>query len=757
MNLELTPAAQNLLDRLTAPVPDHPAFVGTSEPVDISQISREELGVLWMAMTEVKAGEYSKLHYQTYYEIDRAISETGHYPLLNEEQLQRYLSALKSEQRDIWDASRAIDWRVEPFWPIPAKVRKELRRLIEGVVDLFEPIKYVGNDEPSEVLGMSALRLARELQKDEQGIEVEQLIEKLRAECADTRYKKLELELLLTLRLAEWCPQTPQYIQKKFSCDSRYQQHYEFVLRDACAHLESIHNGEVTYLPYKAFSDLDVDAIYSAYYFHLRSKTPWFPELAQRLLVLLSHAPDKVSKSLPSQSLCCKVAQEISLFPTPEGIASMQAALASVINATVKRVLATRLKQAKTALALRPEVVLGLLANGEPNKKQQTLLGTLLQSSYWTGLEFSLADWKAQLLEPSGSSEYTQKLVWYAQSPDTTSGFSFMPEILEDGVLYRDQFGQIVQVPEQAKIRLWHPLHSAISVRDAWQQRLTQIQLRQPIRQVFREYYFPLEEELTPDPSSSYHSNEMNSTERYAGFMVQLKPMIGIAKGETWKIDSDHGLIRNFGDITVTFAVDTELHPGIEGDVETCTLGFWKNSGGYLRAEKLSLIPPIIFSEACRAVDLLVSVCSFAYVAEDSFGPLTFEEMGFHINGQELPQKLAESTHPALQRLTRIRFLAQQNLANMLGMRVRVLKQAFAKSVETTALCFEGRHAIIGNYQLNLSTGIVTKLGMQIEIPLHKTKKGNNKLGALPWLPYDEAMLEKNVQLIAYLLAENRS
>jgi hypothetical protein len=457
---------------------------------------------------------------------------------------------------------------------------------------------------------------------------------------------------------------------------------------------------------------------------------------------------------MPSQTVACRIAEEISLLPTPATIESVNEAAGLAINATVKKTLALRLKQAKTALALRPEVVLAMAATGEPNKKQQTLLATLLQASYWTNLDFSLADWSSQLLLSPGGGEFTQRLIWLAQPAGDGAPMAFMAQQTDAGVTFTDAAGAPLQVPDDARIRLWHPLHATPEERDAWQGHVRARQLRQPLRQAFREYYEPVPEDLERPPREVNPLWAPNRTERFADFRLSLKPLIGLARAEGWKIEGgrDHGLTRQFGSVKAVFEVAEELYPGIDGDADSVALSFYR--AGTERAVRVPIpqVPPVLYSEACRAADLLVSVCSYAYTGDDPhYGPLTVGEAGI-VPFADMTPPASGPMRPQLKREWRLRQLGNRNIADMAAMRRHVLMQAFASDVESGRITFGPRSAQVGEHLVNLATGGVSRHGEQVEIKLPKPGPKGAKLAALPWLPYDEALLEKLVATIALLL-----
>lgn len=767
MSVVLSSAAIALVARLTAPKPDHEAFIGRPEPFDLSSISREELGEIWEAVEEAAYGTAGYLVQE--------MQTTRHWPAMTDTQLLRYLQRSASDGRSWERALQGLTWRADRSFPIPSAITEELRRILGDITPFLPTFGGVGG---GMVIGRDvreALCIARHLQLDESGPEVEALVQVLCQSCADTRYLKTELDIFLGLTRQELCQQCWPVLGFAYSQDSRYQCLPEQFLRDACQRLEAIHSGKLPYVGYKAFAEADVTVLCWAYRMADRAKVTWLPHTTNTLLLLATYAPDKKSKSLPSQTLACRLAEEISLKPTPEGIASLHEACGLAINATVKRTLGIRLVQAKTAMALRPDVVLGLVASSAPDKKQQTMLATLLQASYCTGLDFSLTDWKRQLINSTGAAEFSRNLIWFAQTASEDESVAFMVQPTDsrnlidaansgngdDGAMCLINCnGQVVHIEGGSRIRLWHPLHSSAEERKAWQCHVTALQVRQPLRQAFREYYEPLPQELQRPLGEDGRTWRSNESHRFAEWMLSLKPLIGLARGQGWKIDRESGLVRQLGEVTVTFGVGEELHPGIEnGEADSTELAFWK--GVQSRSSRLPIreVEPIIYSESCRAADLLVSVSSFAYTADDPSGPLTLREAGIYFLGDE-PPLTPMPLHPVLKRRKRLHYLGTLNIADMAAMRRQVLGQVFAGPIETGHLIFETRSVKIGDYTVNLATAQVQKNGEQIELKLPKnlkttsnsTQGKNNKLAAVPWLPYDESLLEKLANTIAFLL-----
>jgi len=751
MTTPLSPAAQHLLNRLTAPKPDHAAFTGVQEDAQASLISREELGTIWVGVAQAASDIHNRPAYDLAMGLYQELRMTQRWPQMTDAQVQIHLSGGQSGS---WRrALEALAWRTHRSFPLPNTMVAELRRIL-GTVD--ELAAKFATAMPAATLisyARNSLCIAHHLEPGGKAPELAALGQLLVEAAPELRYRRMELSLLLTLQREELLSQCWSVNSFDYQGDARYREMHEQVLRDACAHVDAIHSGDIPYVPYKAFAEDDIDVVAAAYrFFATASKAPaWMGELLGRLMLLLSHAPDKLAKSMPSQTLSCRLAEEISKLPTPEAIASLHAAAKETINATVKKVLEQRTQQAKTALALRPEIVLDLVASGEPDKKQQTMLATLLQSSYWSDLPFKLADWRTRLALSSGAGDFTRQLIWLAQG-NGADAVAFMAESVDGGLRYTDHNGKPLQLKDEARVMLWHPLHSTREVRQAWQRHLAQRQLRQPLRQAFREHYAVQPEDLQAAPFDENPLWHANENWQFAGYMLKLKPLIGLARGEGWKLDKDRsGLVRVMGLITVKFDIGAEIYPGVDGDADSLSLNFWREIDERRIRVPLEDVPPVIYSEACRAADLLVSVASYAYTGDELSGGLTVGDIGLQLSSEPKSPRKPGPMHPIIRRQRRLQHLSVLNIADMTAIRQQVLAQAFAAQVDSGQLKFDRRIATVGDYTVNLSTARVSKFGEQVEVRLAKPGKGKN-LAALPWLPYDEVLLEKLVGTLAALV-----
>ena len=132
----------------------------------------------------------------------------------------------------------------------------------------------------------------------------------------------------------------------------------------------------------------------------------------------------------------------------------------------------------------------------------------------------------------------------------------------------------------------------------AYQKFLFDKSIRQPFKQVFRELYVPTPEEI-----------EATQSRRYAGNQIQPQKTVAVLKGRRWVADYEDGLQKIYykeNIIATIYAMADWFSPA---DIEAPTLEYvcFHNRKDY-KLMKISEIPPVIFSEVMRDVDLAVSV-----------------------------------------------------------------------------------------------------------------------------------------------------
>ena len=456
-------------------------------------------------------------------------------------------------------------------------------------------------------------------------------------------------------------------------------------LEEAANLLERLHAGALPYAADGAFDHDEAKVLGMAARVAATRDEPWYPALIARLLPGACVAPT-AARTAPSQALTIALGHAVEAVPTPEAVLALREALKVVRHAGLQKKLARHQKPAERALVRRPEVALRLLdADLEP-KQQRALLAQFFESSFVRPVALPYGAWRARLLANAVAAGFARSLVWQA-------GTSFMLDADDAPV---DAAGRPLAIGEATPVALWHPVDADEEEREAWRARIVAQRLRQPLRQVFREFYLPPDGDL------------------FAGYELAAVRLIGLARREGWTLDY-YGMTRRFGDYRVHFELSDDVYPGYEGVVTSRGMRYLRGDGAVAQAE----VPARIVSEACRAVDLLVSVSSVALEAEEA----------------------------SAGRGKRLLLLAQQG--GMDAMRLRVLAQLLHAQVAAGSVRVEGFHLHVGDYQVSIRTGRVLRQGTPVELGLAAPAR---RLRAVPWLPYDEALLERVLQNVGALL-----
>ena len=458
-------------------------------------------------------------------------------------------------------------------------------------------------------------------------------------------------------------------------------------LEDAARLVDRLHAGELPYEADGAFGHDDAMVLGLAARVAATCDAPWYPGVIGRLLPGVCVAPT-AARTAPSQALTIALGHAVEAAPTPEAILALRQALAVVRHAGLQKKLARHQKPAERGLAQRPEVALRLLDAGLQPKQERALLTRFFESGFVRPLAMPYAEWRARLLANDTTAGFARSLVWQA-------GTSFM---LGDGDAPVDAGGQPLAIADDAPVSLWHPVDVGEDEREAWRARIVEHKLRQPVRQVFREFYRPFDADI------------------FAGYELAAARLVGLARREGWTIDYD-GLTRQFGELRAYLVLTGKVYPGHDGCVGSLAIGFMCGA----RPVPLAEAPPRIVSEACRAVDLLVSVSAVALEADAGKDPR--------------------------ERSRRLLLLADQT--GMDAMRRRVIAQLLQAQIAAGRVRLEGFHVHAGGAQVSMRTGRVLRDGAPVELaPAPATR-----LSAVPWLPYDEALLERVIHSVGTLLA----
>jgi hypothetical protein len=219
------------------------------------------------------------------------------------------------------------------------------------------------------------------------------------------------------------------------------------------------------------------------------------------------------------------------------------------------------------------------------------------------------ADWAALYLDHPITGRLARMLVWCF---DDVVGMPL------DAETAADASGAAVAIPLGATVGLWHPISSRPAEIRAWRARLLATETVQPVKQAFRELYLlgPAEERTL------VYSN------RFAGHVIRQVQAKTLMKKRGWQPVTvawwddgiDHGVARRtFPAVGIRaefhFEPILDIQHGESDLYPYCTtdqVRFHPADSAPDGAEALELpdVPPLVFSETMRDVDLFVAVTS---------------------------------------------------------------------------------------------------------------------------------------------------
>ena len=183
---------------------------------------------------------------------------------------------------------------------------------------------------------------------------------------------------------------------------------------------------------------------------------------------------------------------------------------------------------------------------------------------------------------------------------------------------WQDVGGRPVTPAKNAAVSLWHPIDAGVDEVLAWRARLEALEIRQPFKQAYREVYLLTDAER----HTRTYSNRM------AAHLVRQSQFNRLAQGRGWQNKlllcfdgaGENGLARRTlaaHDLVAEFLIDEVDFPGqghsdngVWNYVGTDQLRFHRPSEEPETPVDLEDIPPLVFSEVMRDLDLFVGVAS---------------------------------------------------------------------------------------------------------------------------------------------------
>jgi hypothetical protein len=221
-----------------------------------------------------------------------------------------------------------------------------------------------------------------------------------------------------------------------------------------------------------------------------------------------------------------------------------------------------------------------------------------------------LEAWQSLYVDHPVTGRLSRALIWGFGSSDGTD----IVGIPSSRTTALTADGNEMEIPTDAEVRLWHPVHATAEEVHAWRLYLLEKLIVQPFKQAFREVYV-----LTPaEAQTGTYSN------RFAGHVFRQVQARALMKGRGWKPvplawwddGIDHGVARRdyepFG-IRAEFFFDPilDMEPQTSDLYPYCTsdqVRFFNATSD--DPTQLADVPLLVFTESMRDVDLFIGVTS---------------------------------------------------------------------------------------------------------------------------------------------------
>ena len=216
-----------------------------------------------------------------------------------------------------------------------------------------------------------------------------------------------------------------------------------------------------------------------------------------------------------------------------------------------------------------------------------------------------LADWRAHYNDHPFVSLLSHLLIWrFEQGEQRADAVWF------DGQMI-DLHGRPLEwLTDDTQVSLWHPLECEAETVLAWRAFLEERCITQPFKQAHREIYILTDAEIT----TSTYSN------RFAAHILRHVPFFGVIRRQGWKYSTSYGHWNNYrtptlevphANLRVQYWIDLIHDPAVGEGVHQCIstdqVRFIDENGEPMQ---LAQVPPRVFSEAMRDIDIFVGATS---------------------------------------------------------------------------------------------------------------------------------------------------
>ena len=197
-----------------------------------------------------------------------------------------------------------------------------------------------------------------------------------------------------------------------------------------------------------------------------------------------------------------------------------------------------------------------------------------------------------------------KKIIWNFSKNDNN-----VNAIWNEGKWFNPHGENLDWIDEETTVKLWHPINSSADYISTWRDWLMTQEIQQPFKQAFREIYIVTDAELNTESYSN----------RFAAHILRQFQFNALREIRGWKYTlqgnwDSHNTpfveLHNWN-IRAEFWVEAD-HEGEIADSGIFNFIFTDQVRFYENGQQLNMIdvPPLVFSEVMRDVDLFVGVTS---------------------------------------------------------------------------------------------------------------------------------------------------
>lgn len=241
-------------------------------------------------------------------------------------------------------------------------------------------------------------------------------------------------------------------------------------------------------------------------------------------------------------------------------------------------------------------------------KKYLTAQRDRIDRSYLDNRVWDYEAFKKLYLNHGLVSFISRRLIWQFKKENV-----FTSAFFSDGK-WEDVNGNVLdRITEATEVRLWHPIYSDIDETMGWRNKLESLEIKQPLKQAYREVYLLTEAEINTKTYSNrmaahiIKQHQFNALTAIRGWRYTLLGAFdnGMDSGKAVVEIKAHNLSAEFW-INELNDEDAFNDSGIWNYIATDQVRFVREEN----VVDLVDIPKLVLSEIMRDVDLYVGVCS---------------------------------------------------------------------------------------------------------------------------------------------------